>query len=90
MRVIENACDDPALRVLDFGPGRSAYKRHFSSEGYEERNLTVFAPTSRARRINATRTAVLGPAWIARKALDRTGLTDRVKAAWRARLRTQR
>jgi CelD/BcsL family acetyltransferase involved in cellulose biosynthesis len=90
MRVIEDACEDPALRVLDFGPGRSAYKRHFSSEGYEERNLTVFAPTARARRINATRTAVLGPAWLARKALDRTGLTDKVKTAWRARLRGQR
>jgi len=90
MRVIENACNDPALRVLDFGPGRSAYKRHFSSEGYEERNLTVFAPTPRARRINATRTAVLGPAWLAREALDRTGLTDRVKTAWRARLRNKR
>jgi CelD/BcsL family acetyltransferase involved in cellulose biosynthesis len=90
MRVIENACEDPVLRVLDFGPGRSAYKRHFSSEGYEERNLTVFAPTLRARRINVTRTAVLGPAWLARKALDRTGLTDKLKTAWRARLRGQR
>ena len=87
MRVIEDACSDPALRVLDFGPGRSAYKRHFSSEGYEERNLVLFAPSFRARRINAARSAILGSAWLARAALDAIGLTDRLKSTWRNRLR---
>jgi hypothetical protein len=87
MRVVEDACADPALRLLDFGPGRSDYKRHFSSEGYEERNLVVFAPTFRARRINLLRTAILGTASVARRAFDSSGLTERLKAAWRARLR---
>ena len=53
MRVIEDACADPALRVLDFGPGDAAYKQQFSNESVQERNLVVFAPTFRARRINA-------------------------------------
>ena len=90
MRVIEDACADPALRVLDFGPGRSAYKQHFSSEGYEERNIIVFAPTWRGRRINLTRTAVLGTARLSRRAVDSTGLTDRLKTAWRRRIRASR
>ena len=90
MRVIEDACADPALRVLDFGPGRSAYKQHFSSEGYDERNIVVFAPTWRGRRINVMRTAVLCIAWLGRRALDSTGLTDRLKSAWRGRLRGSR
>ena len=88
MRVIEDACADPALRYLDFGPGRSSYKRHFSSEAYEERNVLVFAPTLRARRINATRTLVLGTGMGARRALDALQLTDRVKSVWRRRLRS--
>jgi hypothetical protein len=87
MRVIEDACADPALRVLDFGPGRSTYKQHFSSEGYEERNIVVFAPTWRGRRINLTRTAVLGIALLGRRAADSTGLTDRLRSAWRGYLR---
>ncbi len=87
MRVIEDGCSDPSLRVLDFGPGRSAYKERFSSEGYEERNLLVYAPTWQARRVNLGRTAVLGVAAAGRRALDAAGLTDRLRPAWRSRLR---
>jgi hypothetical protein len=86
MRVIEDACTDPALAVLDFGPGRSSYKRHFSDDAYEEQNLTIFAPTPRARRINAQRTVVLGAAAGARRLLDSAQLTERLKTSWRRRL----
>jgi hypothetical protein len=88
MRVIEDACADSALRILDFGPGDAAYKQQFSSESSLERNLVLFAPNLRARRINATRTAILGPARLARRALDAAELTDRLKSRWRGRLRT--
>jgi CelD/BcsL family acetyltransferase involved in cellulose biosynthesis len=87
MRVIDDACLDPALRVLDFGPGDAPYKQQFSSESALERNLMLFAPTLRARRINATRTAILGPARVVRSVLDETGLTDRIRSGWRGRLR---
>lgn len=90
MRLIEHACGDPAVEIVDFGPGRSSYKRHFSNETYEERNLLVFAPTLRGRRVNAIRTAVHGTGRLARWALDRMGATDRLKKAWRQRLRTAR
>ncbi len=86
MRVIEDACADSELRVLDFGPGDAAYKRQFSNESFEERNLLVYAPTLRGRRVNATRTAILGGARLARRAADATKLTDRVRARWRRRL----
>jgi CelD/BcsL family acetyltransferase involved in cellulose biosynthesis len=90
MRVIEDACNDPSLHVLDFGPGDAFYKRQFSSESWVERNLVIFAPTFRARRINVTRTLILAPVWVARRILDETQLTDRVKAYWRKRLRGKR
>ena len=87
MRVIEDACLHPTLRVLDFGPGDASYKQQFSSEGMLERNLVLFAPSFRARRINATRTAILGPARVARSVLDASGLTRRIRSGWRGRLR---
>jgi hypothetical protein len=87
MRVIEDACRDEALRVLDFGPGDTTYKQQFSNGSREERNVVVYAPTFRSYRINATRTAILGPARLARGALDAARLTDRVRAGWRGKRR---
>ena len=85
MRVIEDACADPALDVLDFGPGDAAYKEQYANETRVERNVVIFAPTFRARRINATRTAILGPARLAKAGLDATQLTSRVKTTLRRR-----
>ena len=87
MRVLEDACADPLVRTFDFGPGDTDYKRWFSDEGVRERNLFVFAPTFRARRINAVRTAILGVALIARKLADATRLTARLRGRWKRRLR---
>jgi Acetyltransferase (GNAT) domain len=87
MRVIEHACADPALRVLDFGPGDADYKRYFSSESRPERNLVLFAPSLRARRVNAARTGILGAASAARWLSDRASLTERLKARRRRSLR---
>ena len=87
MHVIQDAIGDPALRVLDFGPGRSDYKRHFSNESYLERNLVLYAPTFRAQRARVVRNAIAATTVGARRALDATGATQRVKTAWRRRLR---
>jgi hypothetical protein len=87
MRVIEDAIADPRLRVLDFGPGRSDYKRHFSNESYLERNLVLYASTFRAQRVRVARTAAAAVTLGARRVLDATGGTQRVQTAWRRRLR---
>ena len=87
MHVIQDAIADPALRVLDFGPGRSDYKRHFSNDSYLERNLVIYAPTLRAQRARIIRTGVAAVTRGARRTLDATGATQRVKTAWRRRLR---
>jgi Acetyltransferase (GNAT) domain len=87
MRVIEDACADPTLHVLDFGPGDAAYKLQFSNASHSERQVVVFAPTARTRRINATRAAILGSERAARRLLDATDLTERIRARWRHRLR---
>lgn len=87
MRVIEDAIADPALAFLDFGPGDAAYKQQFSSESWDERDLTVFAPSFRGIRVNLVRNAVLASSSAARRALDAAKLTDRVRTGWRSRLR---
>jgi len=88
MRVIDEAIADPALRVLDFGPGRSAYKERFSNDGYEERNLLLFARRPRAQRARAIRAGIDVVAAGARRALDATGGTQRLRTTWRRRLRS--
>jgi CelD/BcsL family acetyltransferase involved in cellulose biosynthesis len=90
MHVIEDACADPELRILDFGPGDAPYKRHLTNDARVERSAVVFARRLRALRINASRTAILGPALLAHRALDAGGLTERVRSGWRARLRRAR
>jgi hypothetical protein len=90
MRAIEDAIADPAVQIIDFGPGDAAYKQQFSGESWQERDLVVFAPTLRGLRFNALRTPILGSARLARRALDATRLTDRVRSGWRGRLRRSR
>jgi hypothetical protein len=87
LRVIEDACADPVLRVLDFGPGDAAYKLQFSSENHFERNLLVFAPTLRGRTVNLARGAILGGSQLARTLADAAGVTGAVRKGWRTRLR---
>jgi hypothetical protein len=87
MRLIEDACADPSLATLDFGPGRSSYKRHFSNRGYAEQNLLVFAPRLRPRAVNMTRSSLLGVGAGLRRGLDAVGGTERLRTEWRRRLR---
>lgn len=86
MHVIQDAIKY-RFRVLDFGPGRSDYKRHFSNDSYLERNLVLYAPTFRAQRARVVRTGIAAATLGARRALDATGATQRVKTAWRRKLR---
>jgi hypothetical protein len=87
MRLFEDACSDPTIDVIDFGPGDADYKRLYTNDSVRERSLFVFAPTFRARRINVTRTAILALALGARRVLDAMNATNRVRTLWRKRLR---
>jgi Acetyltransferase (GNAT) domain len=86
MRAIEDLCADPEVGVLDYGPGDAEYKRHFSDECWEERDVVVFAPSFRAVRINAARTAILACARAAEGGVTRLGEADRIKSRWRNHL----
>ena len=83
LRMIEDLIADPAISTLDFGPGDSALKRQFSTHGWAEQDVVVFAPTFRGLRTNAAQTSILGLDLLAKRALAAIGLTDRIKKHWR-------
>jgi hypothetical protein len=81
MRVIEDACADPNLNLIDFGPGTFEYKLHYCSESRLEGYLRLFAPTGRMRMVNGMYTTVTGASRLVRRILDALKLTDRIKAS---------
>jgi len=87
MRLIDDLCADEGVTAVDYGRGDAEYKRRFGSESWEEQDVTAFAPTFRALRVNATRNAIVGAGRGAQAALAKLGLADRVKKRWRERLR---
>lgn len=89
VRMIEDLCRDPSIRLVDFGSGDAAYKHQFGTEVWSEQDVLVFAPTLRAVGINAVRTAINGADLGAKRILRSAGWGDKVKTLWRSRLRGQ-
>lgn len=88
--VVEDLCADPLVDRIDWGFGDAEYKRLFSAESFEERDLVVLAPTLKGLRVSATRAAVLGASTMARRIADTLGVTGRIKREWRRRRRPDR
>lgn len=86
LQVLEDLCDDPGIRTVDFGFGDAAYKRRLASRHWEEVDVLVYGRTSRGLAVNAVCSAILGTDRLARRLAgpERIG---RVKRRWRA-LRT--
>jgi CelD/BcsL family acetyltransferase involved in cellulose biosynthesis len=85
MRMLEDLCVDEGVEALDYGPGEAEYKRRFGNESWEEADVLVFSPSTRAVRINVVRTAVNGATRLARRVLGGER-ADLIKKRWRARL----
>ncbi len=86
-RLIEDACADPAISLLDHGYGDADYKRRLADRSWLEEDVLVYAPSFKGIRTNVSRTAVLGAASVARRALRGRAAPARVKRWWRDRLR---
>ena len=84
--MIEELCADDGIDVVDYGFGDSEYKRRFGSDSWEEEDVLIFAPTFRGVRINATRTAVVGAARLAKAVATKIGIAAWLKRRWRQRL----
>jgi CelD/BcsL family acetyltransferase involved in cellulose biosynthesis len=87
VRMLEDACADPAIDLVDYGFGDAEYKRNFGDRSWQEADVLVYAATLRGLRTNLLRTSVGGAAELARRALRKASAVARVKRAWRDRLR---
>jgi len=87
---IDDLCADPVVDRIDWGFGDAEYKRLYSTESFDERDLVVLAPTFKGARVSATRAVILGASTAARRAADAIGITNRVKQRWRRLRRPDR
>jgi CelD/BcsL family acetyltransferase involved in cellulose biosynthesis len=85
LRVFEDLCSDDAVRAVDFGFDDAAYKRSFSSEGFVEQDVCMFAPTLRGIRANAARTAVSAANEVVRRAMRERPIVRKLRRARRER-----
>jgi hypothetical protein len=85
MKVLEDSCGT-YLACVDFGEGDADYKRRFGSGSFDERSIRFFANSGRGFLLrNLFSIMDLGKRF-ALMLLDRFGVTQRVKTAWRRRL----
>jgi len=91
LKVIEGFCDGhrEGVNSVDFATGHAQYKEVLSNQEWIETCVYIFAPTIKGIYLNLTRTII---GWIdnmVKKALSSMGLLQRIKKAWRARVRPQ-
>lgn len=73
-------------RELDFGPGSAFYKERFGDASFMESTLCIFAPSFRGMFFNGLRLVTEGPINLCRSLLNKLGLEQKLKTAWRRRL----
>ena len=88
LKVIETFCDEEPRRVdrIDFGIGPARYKELLSNEVWNEIETYIFAWSVKGVMLNFVKTAVTGTNSAFKSALDRAGVLEKIKKAWRVRL----
>ncbi len=74
------------VKSLDFGPGSAFYKERFGSANFEEATVCVFRFAFRAVVMNAVRSLATGSMSLGRGMVQRLGVEQRLKRAWRSHL----
>jgi hypothetical protein len=87
LRLLRDLCADPAVDALDYGLGDADYKRRFADTTWLESDALIYAPRPRGMQVSLARNGILLADRLARRTLERFGLTQRVKRLWRTRLR---
>jgi CelD/BcsL family acetyltransferase involved in cellulose biosynthesis len=89
LRVIESFCTESPRRVdrVDFGTGAAQYKELLSDDVCNEVEVYVFALSMKGVILNFIKTITTGTDKTLKHALERFGLLQMIKTAWRGRLR---
>jgi len=88
LRMVEELVREGVGR-LDFGLGDAYYKERFADRSWREASVQLFARTPKGRLLRRYLGMAARLENCARWVVKRLGIVDRVKAAWRARLRIQ-
>ena len=88
MRVVEELCKE-AVRQIDFGLGEGRYKERFGNIVSVDASVYILAPTLRGVAINILRSSTVLMDVVLKKIMDRTGMAQKIKRLWRARVSDQ-
>jgi hypothetical protein len=86
LRMID-ALVEEGTRDLDFGLGDAFYKERFADRSWRETNVRIFAPTLKGLFLCSVLKAVNFADLAARRLVEKTRLSTRLKTSWRRRLR---
>jgi hypothetical protein len=84
LRMIDDLCQDPTIRSVDYGSGDAEYKRRFGTTETEEQDVLVFGPGWRAIGIRLELDAAAGLNRLARRLVGGR-LAETIKQRWRHR-----
>jgi len=94
VKVIEEFCNHNGKRdqlsKIDFGPGDAQYKEVLGDLEWNDASLYIFSPRLRGVSLNLMRVPFAMLERAARRALEQTGLLNRVKKLWRLKSNEKR
>lgn len=88
-RMLEDCCADPAVDVVDFGPGHADYKERFGTDRAEVADVLLFARRPRAIAVHGVLGVREHGVRLARAAVERAGRADALRRWWRERNRAR-
>jgi hypothetical protein len=86
LKVLDQLCQDPAVKYLDFGFGDAEYKRRFGTEYWDEAAVYLFAPKAYPMLINVIHTTVSDVSEGLRVLARKSGFEGKIKRKWRTLL----
>lgn len=85
-RMIEDACADPEISTIDYGPGDADYKERFGTQSARVADVLLFARRPRPLSLHGLLRGQDRAVALAKKAVEKGGRTDELRRRWRARL----
>jgi len=86
MKVLEDLCCDPEVRVFDYGFGDADYKKAFSTNNCLEQHLYIFRPSTKSFVIRSIRFALRKSSFIIRFAITKIHLYSYFRRLFRQRV----
>lgn len=85
-RMIEDACADPEISTIDYGPGDADYKERFGTQSARVADVLLFARRPRPLSLHGLLRSQDRAVSLAKRAVEKGGRTDELRRRWRARL----